>query len=47
MKQGGLDEQTAFRRMQKTASSHNKKLRDVAETIVMAAEVIYEPTNSQ
>jgi response regulator NasT len=38
MKVGELDEATAFRRLQKLASDHNKKLVEVAQMIVLTEE---------
>lgn len=38
MKRGGLDEQAAFRRMQKLASEKNKKLVEIAQIINTAEE---------
>jgi response regulator NasT len=40
MKQAGLGEQEAFRRLQKTASSKNLKLVELARMIVTAAETL-------
>lgn len=36
----GLDEQTAFHRLQKLASDRNRKLVDVAQVILMAEEAL-------
>lgn len=38
MKRTGLDEPDAFRRLQKLASDKNRKLVEVAQSIVMAEE---------
>jgi response regulator NasT len=38
MKKTGLDEQEAFRRLQKLASENNRKLIEVAQTILIAAQ---------
>jgi response regulator NasT len=40
MKRGALDEHTAFRRLQKLASDKNKKLIDIAQTILLAEEAV-------
>ena len=40
MKQAQLDEEAAFRRLQKLASSNNRTLIDVARMIVMTADVL-------
>lgn len=40
MKHLNVDEQEAFRRLQKLASSKNKKLIEVAEMVLMAAEAL-------
>ena len=40
MKQADLDENTAFRRLQKLARSKSMKLAEVASMIVFAAEAI-------
>ena len=40
MKRAGLDEQTAFRRLQKLASEKNRKLVDIATMIVTADEAL-------
>lgn len=40
MKRAGIDEPTAFRRLQKTASQHNKRLVEVARTLLTAEEII-------
>jgi AmiR/NasT family two-component response regulator len=42
MRKAGLDEQAAFRRLQKLSSSRNQKLIDVARMILAAAEA-FEP----
>jgi response regulator NasT len=38
MKRAGLDEPSAFRRLQKLASDNNRRLVEVAQSIVMAEE---------
>ena len=38
MRRAGLDEQTAFRRLQKLASDRNRKLVVAAQIILMAEE---------
>ncbi len=38
MKKTGLDEQAAFRRLQKLASDKNKKLIEIARSILTADE---------
>jgi response regulator NasT len=43
MRRASLDEPTAFRRLQKTASDKNLKLVDVARMIVTAEEACREP----
>lgn len=40
MKQANLDEPAAFRRLQRLASSHNRKLVDTAEMVLVAAEAL-------
>ncbi|MBI3410331.1 MAG: response regulator [Planctomycetes bacterium] len=40
MKKGGLDEQEAFRRLQKLASEQNRKLVDIATMLMTAEETI-------
>ncbi|OYV83913.1 MAG: hypothetical protein B7Z73_15750 [Planctomycetia bacterium 21-64-5] len=40
MKHLSVDEPEAFRRLQKFASNKNKKLVEIAETIVMASEAL-------
>ena len=40
MKKTGLDESSAFRRLQKLASEKNRKLVDIASTILIAEEVL-------
>jgi response regulator NasT len=40
MKRAGLDEQNAFRRLQKLASEKNRKLVDIASMIVTADEAL-------
>lgn len=41
MKRAGLDEQAAFRRLQKESSSQNKKLVDIAQRIVDVDEAMH------
>jgi response regulator NasT len=43
MKKAGLDEQEAFRRLQKLASANNRKLVDIAQTILTAEEALQSP----
>jgi AmiR/NasT family two-component response regulator len=43
MKKTGLDEQEAFRRLQKLASEKNRKLVDIAQMILTAEEMIQPP----
>jgi two-component system, response regulator PdtaR len=45
MKRTGLDEPEAFRRLQKLATDNNRKLVDVAQSIVMA-EVAFQKTDA-
>ena len=40
MKHLNLDEQEAFRRLQKLASSKNKKLIEIAEMVLTTAEAL-------
>jgi response regulator NasT len=46
MKKAGLDEQDAFRRLQKLASDKNRKLIDIAQTILTAEEALEPPGKS-
>jgi response regulator NasT len=46
MKRAGLDEQDAFRRLQKMASEKSRKLVDIAQTILVAEEVLQPPEKS-
>ncbi len=46
MKRAGLDEQEAFRRLQKTASEKSRKLIDIAQMIVTAEEVLQPPAKA-
>jgi response regulator NasT len=46
MKKTGLDEADAFRRMQKLASDKNKKLVEIAQTILTADEAFGTPGKS-
>jgi response regulator NasT len=43
MKRGSLDEQEAFRRLQKLASDKSRKLIDIAQMILMAEEAVQPP----
>ena len=43
MKQGGLDEHEAFRRLQNLARSHNQKLVEVAQLILSVGDVFQPP----
>jgi response regulator NasT len=43
MKRTGLDEQEAFRRMQKLASEKSRKLVDIARMILVAEEAVQPP----
>lgn len=43
MKKAGLDEQDAFRRLQKIASDKNRKLIEIAQTILTAEEALEPP----
>jgi response regulator NasT len=45
MKKAGLDEQEAFRRLQKTASEKSRKLVDIAQMILVAEEALRPPEN--
>ena len=40
MKKAGLDEQAAFRRLQKVASEKSRKLVDIAQMILVAEEAL-------
>ena len=40
MKKTGLSEQDAFRRLQKTASNRNKKLNEVAQSVILTEELM-------
>jgi two-component system, response regulator PdtaR len=46
MKKAGLDEHGAFRRLQKLASDKNRKLIDIAQTILTAEEALEPPGRS-
>jgi response regulator NasT len=46
MKKAGLDEAAAFRRLQKLASDKNRKLIDIAQTILTAEEALEPPGKS-
>jgi two-component system, response regulator PdtaR len=46
MKKVGLDEHDAFRRLQKLASDKNRKLIDIAQTILTAEEALEPPRRS-
>ena len=43
MKRGPMDEQAAFRRLQKLASEKSRKLIDIAHTILLAEEAVLPP----
>jgi AmiR/NasT family two-component response regulator len=43
MKRAGLDEQEAFRRLQKTASEKSRKLVEIAQMILLAEEAAQPP----
>jgi response regulator NasT len=43
MKRAGLDEQEAFRRLQKTASEKSRKLVEIAQMILIAEEAVQLP----
>lgn len=43
MKKAGLDEQEAFRRLQKTASEKSRKLIEIAQMILIAEEALQPP----
>jgi two-component system, response regulator PdtaR len=43
MKKTGLDEQEAFRRLQKLASERNRKLVDIAQMILTAEDILQSP----
>jgi len=43
MKRGGMEEQDAFRRLQKLANQKNLKLVEVARHILLAEEAIGPP----
>jgi response regulator NasT len=43
MKKAGLDEHDAFRRLQRLASDKNRKLIDIAQTILTAEEALEPP----
>jgi response regulator NasT len=42
MKKAGLSEQDAFRRLQNAASKRNKKLNEVAQSVILSAELMEE-----
>ena len=44
MRQTGLDEEAAYLRLQKTARNDNRKLRDVAQAIILAEEMRRDST---
>jgi two-component system, response regulator PdtaR len=46
MKKTGLDEHDAFRRLQRLASDKNRKLVDIAQTILTAEEALEPPGKS-
>lgn len=43
MKKSGLDEHGAFQRLQRVSSQHNKKLVDVARSILLSEELLGPP----
>jgi two-component system, response regulator PdtaR len=43
LQRGPLDEQEAFRRLQKLASEKNRKLVEIAQMIVVAEEAVQPP----
>lgn len=45
MKVAGIDEQEAFRRLQKMASDKNRKLVDIAEMLLTAEEMVRPPSH--
>ena len=47
MKQAGLDEQDAFRRLQKLASDKNRKLVEIAQMILIAEEAAALPAKAE
>lgn len=46
MRRTGLDENEAFRRLQKVSSEHNKKLVDVARSILLTEDLMGRPGTS-
>jgi two-component system, response regulator PdtaR len=46
MKKAGLDEPAAFRRLQKLASDKNRKMIEIAQTILTAEEAFEPPSKS-
>ena len=47
MKRAGLDEQEAFRRLQRMASENNRRLVEIAESILAAEEAAGPPKKSR
>jgi response regulator NasT len=47
MKQAGLDENQAFRRLQKLASEQNRKLVEVAQAILIAEAAVRKPAREE
>jgi response regulator NasT len=47
MKKSGLDEQEAFRRLQKQASTSNRKLVEIAQLVLMAEEMFQPAEKSE
>jgi len=43
MKQAGLDEQEAFRRLQQVASEKSRKLVEIAQMLLVAEEILHSP----
>jgi response regulator NasT len=46
MKRASLDEQEAFRRLQKLASEKSRKLVEIAQMILVAEEAVQTPTKN-
>jgi response regulator NasT len=46
MKRAGLEEAEAFRRLQKLASAENRRLIDIAQTILLAEKAAQQPDKS-
>jgi response regulator NasT len=47
MKRGALDEQEAFRRLQKLASEESRKLIDIAQMILLAEKAVQPPAKGE